>query len=66
MVTQMATAQEIIDKHRCPICGDELMHNPDQGEKPDHWNEIAVWCTDMGHWAGQIKDCAKAQFCTTE
>ena len=56
----MATTQEILDKYRCPECGLELMAPAAENKDTMHWNEIVVWCTDMGHWAGQIKDCDKA------
>lgn len=55
----MATTQEILDKYRCPKCGDNLTAPATENKDTRRWQDIVVWCADMGHWAGQIKDCEK-------
>ena len=51
------TTDELLAKHQCPVCGSKIICAPVGNESVADWRELVVWCSDMGHWAGQLKDC---------
>jgi len=50
-------AQDKIRRAKCPKCGSRVVWGPII-QQPDEWRgDPIVWCTDMGHWAGHLREC---------
>ena len=52
----MAITQEQLGQHTCPQCGCNLLAPAAENKETKQWRDTIVWCADMGHWAGTIKD----------
>lgn len=52
------TPQQCLDKAQCPQCGERvIIPKALLGTNPD---DTGVWCSEMGHWAGRLREAMTA------